>query len=473
LRVQPDGFLVGAANAETRKLWSGLQMSVSYSQIKEVTEPEAMAAFLATQVIQPVLPTVQVKKVRTKEGRRFEAPRVLWNVYEALLELPGGIESRSLFWTKAFFRDDDCEAYRQRIEPILSSQDHNPLDPRGHARFFPDLNLFLFVFPTDPVFPGLTTVYDGEAMRPILQPSWVHLRPEARVGSVTPVRVKYLPEISCIIRYEGELGEERPLNVYGKVQHSRRGKLTYEVMKALWELPARASGELVLSEPLAYYPKLDLLLQSEVRGDEIEGNRGSDIFLAQCEAAGRTIGHIHSSGISAGTPHTVDVEIDRLLNRLEEFKMSSPTVYLGLRDLLKQIRAKADRVPPEAPVPSHGDYKYNQFLYDGTHFGLIDVEYFVQAEPSFDLGKYCGHLAPSVPKDWSDTAVASEARQIFLNAYMAIRPDYHGDRFPLYESLSLATRALVVTWSQSRNWEYTAQTLIALAYERLKTRWGD
>src|SRR5206468_12802316 len=97
-------------------------MSVTYSQIKEVTEPGAMAAFLATHVIQPVLPAVQVKKVKTKEGRRFEAPRVLWNVYEAQLELPGGIESRALFWTKAFFRDDDCEAYRRRIEPSLSSQ---------------------------------------------------------------------------------------------------------------------------------------------------------------------------------------------------------------------------------------------------------------------------------------------------------------------------------------------------------------
>jgi len=464
---------VGGWNAENRKLCSGLQMSVTYSQIKEVTQPEAMAAFLAAQVIQPVLPAVQVKKVKTKEGRRFEAPRILWNVYEAQLELPGGIESRALFWTKAFFRDDDCEAYRHRIEPTLSSQNGNPLDPRGHARFFPDLNLFLFLFPTDPIFPALPTVYDGDSVRPILEPTWQHLRPEARVGSVTPVRVKYLPEISCIIRYEGDLGEERPLNVYGKVQHSRRGKLTYDVMKALWDLPARASGELVLSEPLAYHPKYDLLLQSEVLGEEIEGDRGSDVFLAQCEAAGRTIGHIHSSGITAGTPHTVDVEIDRLLNRLEEFKMSSPTVYLALRDLLKQISAKADRVPPEAPVPSHGDYKYNQFLYDGTHFGLIDVEYFVQAEPSFDLGKYCGHLAPSVPKDWSDTAVAAEARRIFLDAYLAVCPDYLGARFPLYEALSLATRALVVTWSQSRNWEYTARTLIALAYERLKTRWGE
>jgi hypothetical protein len=56
-------------------------MSVSYSTIKAVSEPEAMTTFLAEQVFAPVLPSVQVKKVRTKQGRRFEAPKVLWNVY--------------------------------------------------------------------------------------------------------------------------------------------------------------------------------------------------------------------------------------------------------------------------------------------------------------------------------------------------------------------------------------------------------
>jgi hypothetical protein len=448
-------------------------MSVSYSTIKDISQPEAMAAFLATQVINPVLPSVNVQKVRTTQGRRFEAPRILWNAYEVTLELPGGIETKQMFWTKAFFNDDDCEKYRTRIEHTLSGANGNPLDPKGHARFFPDLNLFVFFFPTDPIFRGLPTVASADLMRPTVEPLFNRLRGDAPIQSLTATRVKYLPEISCIVRYDAAIGEERPLQIYGKVQHSRRGQFTYDVMKALWQLPARASGELIVSEPLGYYPKLDLLLQSALPGEDVPSDRHAETFLAQCDVAGRTIGHIHASGITLGTPHTVNVEIDRLANRLEEFKMSGPKVYLALRDLLRQISARAERVPPEAPVPSHGDYKYNQFLYDGQRFGLIDVEYFVQAEPSFDLGKYCGHLAPSVPKHWSDTAQANEGRRVFLDAYQAIRPDYRGARFPIYEALSLATRALVVTWAQGRNWEYTAETMIALAYERLKTPWGE
>jgi thiamine kinase-like enzyme len=244
-------------------------------------------------------------------------------------------------------------------------------------------------------------------------------------------------------------------------------------MQALWNLPARASGELILAEPLAYYPRLDLLLQSELPGEEVKGDRHSEVFMDQCDAAGRSIGHIHNSGISVGAPHSASSEIDRLWNRLEEFKMSGPRVYFLLRDLLKQIRTRDEKVPLEDPVPSHGDYKYNQFLYDGKNFALIDVEYFVQAEPSFDLGKYCGHLSPSMPKHWSDTVQANEGRRVFLDAYCRVRREYRGDRLPIYEALSLATRALVTMWGQSKGWQYTAETLVALAFERLKTRWGE
>jgi len=448
-------------------------MSVSYSTIKAVSEPEAMTTFLSEQVFAPVLPSVQVKKVRTKQGRRFEAPKVLWNVYEAELEMPGGLEARAFFWTKAFFADEDCRAYEARIHRLLESQNGNPLDPHGYARFFPDLNLFLFFFPTDPVFPRLGKVSTPASVEPLLIEHFKKMRPEAVIRSIASTRVKYLPEISCILRYEADIGEKEPLTIYGKVQHSRRGAMTFDVMSALWALPARVNADLVIAEPLAYYPNDALLLQSALPGEEVKGDRHSEIFLNQCEAAGRMIGYIHASGIQVGEPHTAEVEIDRIYNRLEEFKLSAPRVYILLRDLLKQISAREQRLPRETPVPSHGDYKYNQFLWDGRGFGMIDVEYFVQAEPSFDLGKYCGHLWPASPKDWSDTAQAREAQKLFLDAYLAVRPDYDGRRFSIYEALSLATRALVVTWSQGRNAAYMAETLTALGYEQLKTRWRE
>ncbi len=141
-------------------------MPVSYSTIKAASEPEAIADLLATRVIGPVMPSVVVKKVRPKSGRRYEAPRVLWNVYEAELELSGGIPATSLIWTKAFFTNEGSEEYQQRIRKLLASQNGNPLDPHGYVQFFSDLNLFLFFFPTDPVFPKMASVFDPQHMAP-------------------------------------------------------------------------------------------------------------------------------------------------------------------------------------------------------------------------------------------------------------------------------------------------------------------
>ena len=152
-------------------------MPVNYSTIKAVSEPEAMATLLMEQVLGPVLPSVQLKKVRVKPGRRFEAPRVLWNVYEAELEMPGGVEIHPLFWTKALFNDEDCEHYRSRISRLLAGQNGNPLDPNGYVRFFQDLNLFLFFFPTDPVFPRLPKVATPTTVQPLLAGHFTRLRP--------------------------------------------------------------------------------------------------------------------------------------------------------------------------------------------------------------------------------------------------------------------------------------------------------
>ena len=449
----------------------GQRVGATYSAIREAIEPEAIARLLAEEVFAPLQPLVQVKRVKRK-SIRYEPPRVVWSTYEVRLELPEGGEVRPLFWTKAYFSEADCQNYSRRIGGWLSLPDGNPLDPTGFSRFFPDLNLFLFSFPRDPVFPALGTVFDPHEMQPVLAEHYRHLRPEVEVDAVECLRVRYLPEISCIARYEGYSRGQNEVCIYGKVQHSRRGAFTYDVMRALWDLPARAAGELVLAEPLAYYPEYDLLLQSELPGEEIPGDRHSEVFIAQCMAAGRAIGHIHNSEIAVGQEHSFEYEVGRLHDRMEQFKMSSPELYFMVRDLARQIEARARRVPAEVPVPSHGDYKYNQFLYDGQRFGMIDVEFFVQAEPSFDLGKYCAHLVPSSPKHWSDSVQAEKARRAFLDAYLEVRPDYDGARFAIYEALALATRTIVVVWAQSTNWEHTAQSMIALAYERLKTPWG-
>ena len=174
-------------------------MPVSYSTIKAASEPEAIAELLTTRVLGPVMPSVVVKKVRPKSGRRYEAPRVLWNVYEAELEFSGGIPATSLIWTKAFFTDEGSEEYQHRIRRLLAGQNGNPLDPHGYVQFFSDLNLFLFFFPTDPVFPKMASVFDPQHVAPMLASAAINTATaEQRTHASVPVNCSlFWSEIRC------------------------------------------------------------------------------------------------------------------------------------------------------------------------------------------------------------------------------------------------------------------------------------
>ena len=92
------------------------------------------------------------------------------------------------------------------------------------------------------------------------------------------------------------------------------------------------------------------------------------------------------------------------------------------------------------------------------------------AETSFDLGKFCGYLLPSQPKDWAQTAGAEEVRSLFIQRYRELRPHATMQRFGVYEALALALRAMTFMWIQVPGWEEGAEAFLVLAFERLKSR---
>jgi hypothetical protein len=95
------------------------------------------------------------------------------------------------------------------------------------------------------------------------------------------------------------------------------------------------------------------------------------------------------------------------------------------------------------------------------------------AETSYDLGKFCGYLVPSQPKDWSQSAAAEDVRALFIRRYRELRPHATMQRFQVYEALSLALRAMAYMWTQLPGWEQGAESFLVLAYERLKSRLPD
>ena len=104
-----------------------------------------------------------------------------------------------------------------------------------------------------------------------------------------------------------------------------------------------------------------------------------------------------------------------------------------------------------------------------VRFTLVDFEEVGWADTSWDLGKWCAHAVPSMPESWEDSDGAERARAAFLERYLQLRPNATRGRFPLYEAIHLANRAMVLMWGQTENWQVAAQSLLTLAMERLQT----
>jgi aminoglycoside phosphotransferase (APT) family kinase protein len=228
-----------------------------------------------------------------------------------------------------------------------------------------------------------------------------------------------------------------------------------------------------LPRPLGYVEEMGMMLEEAVKGRPVSGKRTSAEFTMAGNAAAEAIAVIHEADVRSEQRIEIERELARLDRLAEQFAYVLPEGHFLLRDLLTHMRERVRKTVEEEVLPTHGDLKYDQFLFHNDQFTLLDFDYFAMAETSYDLGKFCGYLVPSQPQDWSQSAAAEEVREMFIRRYRELRPHATMQRFQVYEALSLAMRAMAYMWTQIPGWEEGAEAFLVLAFERLKSRLPD
>jgi aminoglycoside phosphotransferase (APT) family kinase protein len=240
-------------------------------------------------------------------------------------------------------------------------------------------------------------------------------------------------------------------------------------MQALWTLSQHSDGLLSVVEPLAYDGELALHLEKAAPGLPLSSDRTDPRFHAGAVAAAEALATMHGSGLGSHSELSLAPEIARLDDVAHAMSLVHPDGGRLLRDLLAKLRSRLPKAAAEEEVLTHGDLKYDQFLEENGRFTLVDFEDVGRSETSWDLGKWCAHAVPSMPETWEESDAAEQARRAFLQRYLALRPDATVHRFPIYEAVHLANRAMVLMWGQSEGWEGAADSLLTLAMERLQT----
>jgi hypothetical protein len=233
-------------------------------------------------------------------------------------------------------------------------------------------------------------------------------------------------------------------------------------------------GLIYLPRPLGYIEDLGLLLEEAIPGKPVGGNRLSAEFGLAAPAAAEAAAVIHESLVPAdGEVFRIEAELGRLDRVTQQFIQVHPKAAFLLSDLVAHMRDHVRATEEEAWLPTHGDLKYDQFMHHNGKLTLLDFDYFALAETSYDLGKFCAYLIPSMPSDWEETMAAEEIRVAFLRRYRELRPYATVQRFAIYEALQLALRAMSFMWAQVPGWERMAETFLVLAFERLKSRFPE
>ncbi|HET9780352.1 MAG TPA: hypothetical protein VFR33_01120 [Candidatus Dormibacteraeota bacterium] len=403
-----------------------------------------------------------------RRGTRLEPPDSYWSLLS--IDINKEDEERELrLVAKGALNPEGWERLSARLERLGAGGRVDPLNGVGTPRLFPETQHAYWFYPFDPSMPNLALANDPVRVASVLL--GVDNTSDILEASrkLTIERVRYMPEIVGILRYTLDV-PGLPARIFGKVQPGGRGLRAINVVQGLWRTAVKYPGYLNLPRPLGYVEEMGMMLEEAVKGRAVSGKRTSAEFEMCGTAAAEAIAVIHESDVTTDIRIDIEREVARLERVMEQFMYVLPEGHFLLKDLIAHMRERIRKTTEEAILPTHGDLKYDQFLFHNDTFTLLDFDYFAMAETSYDLGKFCGYLVPSQPQDWSQSAAAEDVRDIFIRRYRELRPHATLQRFQVYEALSLALRAMAYMWTQLPGWEQGAESFLVLAYERLKSR---
>ena len=438
--------------------------------MEDATSVEAVTAF-AEEILTGT--GWQLDQIR-KRLSRLDPPNY-WTLFEVVISKDE--VKRSLRMVAAGSFDAVAwERLQHRLERHNSGRACDPIDGIGYPRLFPESQHAYWFYPYDPTMPSLPSVSDPAAMAEVL----LGLDKEAAgafaaAGRLEVERVRYMPEVGAILRYTIHTGAG-PITIYGKVQPGDRGMRTHRIVGGLWQAAKQFDyeGLISLPRPLGYVEELGLLLEEAIPGKPVGGNRMNVEFGYAAYAAAEAAAVIHESLVPTdGHLFRIEAELGRLDRVMQQFAQVHPKAHFLLSDLVAHMRDHVRATEEEDLLPTHGDLKYDQFIHHNGKLTLLDFDYFALAETSYDLGKFCAYLVPSMPRDWEESMAVEEMRVLFLRRYQELRPYATLQRFAIYEAIQLALRAMSFMWAQVPGWEGLAETFLVLAFERLKSRFPE
>ncbi len=263
--------------------------------------------------------------------------------------------------------------------------------------FLSDLEIVIWTFPNDRKLTHLPKMFDLSFLHNLLPKrlAALDLLQSKHLKTIKADVVHYLPERSCMVRYElgienRKSGEVSPRIIFGKIYPDESSGNVYRIMTSL---SSQIEGMRV-AKPLGYDPEIKVLWQSELPGrpfEKEEINKDCGKIMAQVAV---TLARFHSSNLKSQTQFKFE-DIKPLLKETsalvdKTYPQLSNRVRLLVQTLLIQSENVELLTTPITPI--HGDLKIGNMLIDKGKVGLIDMDCVCLGDPLHDLGSFIANF---------------------------------------------------------------------------------
>jgi hypothetical protein len=239
---------------------------------------------------------------------------------------------------------------------------------------------------------------------------------------ITPIR--YKPEARCVFRFEARTRTETAA-WFGKVLAEGADQLMATLV-ALDATARQLEGPLRISPPFAYWPDLHLVVQAAVPGgiefhaivfDEADPPSAR---LARMVQAGAALASLHMMTGVPGPPRSFEDDVSELETYLPAVERASRWIGPGYGRAIRLLRSVTPSEEPSG-VASHGAFRTDQFLIDGHHLFMVDLDTFCWANPGRDVGNFLAYLAWRAIRRPEQQGFIDRAGRSFLQGYSNVR----------------------------------------------------
>src|SRR6266568_1807023 len=277
-------------------------LSVSLLTMQEATSSDAVADFARELISETGWELVKVRR----RFSRLEPPHAYWVVFELTIKKDEG-ERKLRLVARGAFDAGSWSHLKDRLEREGGGRPCDPVDYIGFPHIVEDMQLAYWFYPFDIALPGLPWAADAKTMWHVLTDLTGR-----RIDRLQVERVRYVPEISAILRYDLDEPGGVKSALYGKVQPGDRGLRTYRIEEALWQRALDSNGLLKIAKPEGFIHQYGMLLEGAAPGKPVKGDRDTAEFFGVGGAAAEALAVIHESGLEPDESVELDAELNRL-----------------------------------------------------------------------------------------------------------------------------------------------------------------